>query len=138
VIVGQETDGTVTPLDLGLDWMVSRRKWFIGTRSLRRPAMLAPDRRQLVGLLPHDPDDLLPEGAPLPAAANGIGTAGVAGHVTSSYRSAALGRTFALALLAGGRARVGSDAVVDVEGRSVPAAVTAPVFYDPENLRRDG
>jgi sarcosine oxidase subunit alpha len=138
VIVGQETDGTVTPLDLGLDWMVSRRKWFIGTRSLRRPAMLAPDRRQLVGLLPHDPYDLLPEGAPLPAAANGIGTAGVVGHVTSSYRSAALGRTFALALLAGGRARVGSDAVVDVEGRSVPAAVTAPVLYDPENLRRDG
>ncbi len=108
VIVGQETDGTVTPLDLGLDWMVSRRKWFIGTRSLRRPAMLAPDRRQLVGLLPHDPDELLPEGAPLPAAANGIGTAGTS-RVTSRrrYRSAALGRTFALALLAGGRARVG-------------------------------
>ena len=63
---------------------------------------------------------------------------GTAGHVTSSYRSAALGRTFALALLAGGRARIGGTAVVDLDGRPVRAAVTPPVFYDPENLRRDG
>ncbi len=138
VIVGQETDGTVTPLDLGLDWMVSKRKWFLGSRSLRRPAMLAPDRRQLVGLLPVDRDELLPEGAPLPARANGAGAAGTAGHVTSSYRSAALGRTFAMALLAGGRARIGGEAIVDVDGREVRAAITAPVFYDPDNLRRDG
>lgn len=138
VIVGQETDGTVTPLDLGLDWMVSKRKWFIGARSLRRPAMLAPDRRQLVGLLPLDRDLLLPEGAALPAAANGAGAAGTAGHVTSSYHSAALGRTFALALLAGGRSRIGGEAVVALDGRDVRARVTAPVFYDPENLRRDG
>ena len=138
VIVGQETDGTVTPLDLGLDWMVSKRKWFIGKRSLQRPAMLAPDRRQLVGLLPEDPEELLPEGAALPAKANGIGAAGTAGHVTSSYRSAALGRTFAMALLAGGRAKIGGTAVVDLGGREVRAAITQPVFYDPENLRRDG
>lgn len=138
VIVGQESDGTVTPMDLGLDWMLSKKKWFIGQRSLRRPAMLAPERRQLVGLLPDDPDELLPEGASLPARANGSGAAGTAGHVTSSYRSAALGRTFALALVAGGRSRIGGTAVVDVDGREVRAAVTAPVFYDPENQRRDG
>jgi sarcosine oxidase subunit alpha len=138
VIVGQETDGTVTPLDLGLDWMISKRKWFIGRRSLQRPAMLAPDRRQLIGLLPDDPEELLPEGAALPGRANGVATAGTAGHVTSSYRSAALGRTFAMALLAGGRARIGSTAVIALDGREVRAAVTAPVFYDPENLRRDG
>jgi len=138
VIVGQETDGTVTPLDLGLDWMISKKKWFIGRRSLQRPAMLAPDRRQLVGLLPEDPDELLPEGASLPARANGVATAGTAGHVTSSYRSTALGRTFALALLAGGRSRIGGTAVVDLDGREVRCAVTSPVVYDPENLRRDG
>jgi sarcosine oxidase subunit alpha len=138
VIVGQETDGTVTPLDLGLDWMVSKKKWFIGRRSLARPAMLEPDRRQLVGLLPEDPQELLPEGAALPAHANGIAPAGTAGHVTSSYRSPVLGRTFALGLLAGGRARIGSTAIVDVAGREVRAAITTPVFYDPGNARRDG
>ena len=100
--------------------------------------MLAADRQQLVGLLPHDRDFLLPEGAPLPARPNGLGAAGVAGHVPSSYHSEALGRTFALGLLAGGRDRVGSDAVVDVDGREVRVAVTAPVFYDPDNRRRDG
>jgi sarcosine oxidase subunit alpha len=138
VIVGQETDGTVTPLDLGLDWMISKKKWFIGRRSLVRPAMVAPDRRQLVGLLPDDPDELLPEGAPLPARANNVADGGTAGHVTSSYRSAALGRTFAMGLLAGGRARIGSTAIVAADGRDIRATVTAPVFYDPENLRRDG
>jgi len=138
VIVGQETDGTVTPIDLGLDWMVSKRKWFIGRRSLQRPAMQAPDRRQLIGLLPDDPDELLPEGAALPAKANGSGAAGTAGHVTSSYRSAALGRTFAMALLAGGREKIGGTAMVDVGGRQVRAAITPPVFYDQENVRRDG
>jgi sarcosine oxidase subunit alpha len=138
VIVGQETDGTVTPLDLGLDWMLSKRKWYIGRRSLQRPAMLASDRRQLIGLLPEDPEEWLPEGAALPARANGAGAAGTAGHVTSSYRSAALRRTFAMAMLAGGRERIGGTAVVDVDGREVRAAITRPVFYDPENLRRDG
>jgi sarcosine oxidase subunit alpha len=138
VIVGQETDGTVTPFDLGLDWMVSKRKWFIGARSLRRPAMLEPERRQLVGLLPVDGDTLLPEGAALPAKANAAGPTGTAGHVTSSYRSAALGRTFALALLANGKARVGEEAIVDVDGESLRATITPPVFYDPENQRRDG
>ncbi len=137
-IVGQETDGTVTPLDLGLDWMVSRKKWFVGRRSLERPAMLEPDRRQLVGLLPDDPDELLPEGAPVPARQLGIAAFGTAGHVTSSYRSAALGRTFAMALLAGGRARHGSTVIVDVDGREVAARVVEPVFYDPKNERRDG
>ena len=58
--------------------------------------------------------------------------------MTSSYRSTALGRTFALALLAGGRSRIGATAVVDLDGREVRCAVTSPVLYDPENPRRDG
>ena len=35
IIVGQETDGTVTPDDLGLDWAVGKTKPdFVGKRSL--------------------------------------------------------------------------------------------------------
>ena len=139
VIVGQETDGTVTPLDLGLDWMLSKKKWFIGRRSLARPAMLEPDRRQLVGLLPVDPDELVPEGCAivLPRAEQRRG--GTAGHVSSSYRSPSLGRTFAMGLLRGGRARLGTTVeAVRLDGRHVPMTVTTPVFYDPENTRRDG
>ena len=112
VIVGQDTDGTVTPHDLGLGWMVSKTKGdFVGRRSHRRPDALRADRKQLVGLLPHDPDERLPEGAQLVEDREAPVPVPMLGHVTSSYRSAALGRTFALALVKGGRARHGGDAV---------------------------
>ena len=56
IIVGQETDGTVTPDDVGLTWAVGKEKAdFVGKRSLSRPDMLKPGRKQLVGLLPRRP-----------------------------------------------------------------------------------
>ena len=100
-IIGQETDGSVTPQDLGMDWVVSKTKWFIGSRSHRRSDTSRDDRRQLVALLPVDPDDLLPEGAQLVLDPHEPVPMTMIGHVTSSYRSAALGRTFALALVKG-------------------------------------
>ena len=60
------------------------------------------------------------------------------GHVTSSYRSQALGRTFALALVAGGRDRIGTRVHVTANGTLLPAEITSPVLYDPEGTRRDG
>jgi sarcosine oxidase, subunit alpha len=139
-IVGQDTDGTVTPQDLGMDWIVSKKKAdFVGKRSFTRPANRDPQRKQLVGLLPQDPSVLLPEGAQI------VGTAvlpeppvPVLGHVTSSYRSAELGRTFALALVRAGRDRIGQTLHVPVGGATVPVQVTSPVFVDPEGARRDG
>ncbi|HLS69245.1 MAG TPA: sarcosine oxidase subunit alpha family protein, partial [Kiloniellales bacterium] len=65
IIVGQESDGSVTPLDLGMEWIVSKKKDFLGRRSLSRPDMLKPDRKQLVGLLSEDGREVLPEGAQL-------------------------------------------------------------------------
>ena len=87
------------------------------------------DRKQLVGLLPLEPDALLPEGGQL---ADGTG------HVTSSYRSAELGRPFALALLKGGHARIGETVHVPVDGTLVPVEITGSVLVDPEGARRDG
>jgi sarcosine oxidase, subunit alpha len=133
-IVGQETDGTVTPDDLGMSWIVNLKKGdFVGRRSLRRPALVAPGRKQLVGLLPEDPDVLLPEGSQLV-----LDRTRSLGYVTSSYRSAALGRTFALALLAGGHDRHGATVQVPLRNGTVGAKVTSPVLYDPEGARRDG
>ncbi len=140
-IVGQETDGTVTPQDLGMDWIVSKTKPFIGSRSHRRLDSRRPDRRQLVALLPVDPDALLPEGAQLvaPGARLDDPPVPMLGHVTSSYRSAALGRTFALAMIRSGRERVGQTVVAPLlDGSSVEATIVEPVLVDPDNLRRDG
>lgn len=140
-IVGQDTDGTVTPFDLGMGWLVSKRKDFVGKRSLRRADTARPDRKHLVGLLPKDPGDLLPEGAQLVAEGWEPGDGGPArmiGHVTSSYRSAALERTFALALVVGGRERLDETVLAPLGDRTIAATVTEPVFYDPAGARRDG
>ncbi|MDQ3810007.1 MAG: aminomethyltransferase family protein, partial [Chloroflexota bacterium] len=136
IIVGQDTDGTVTPIDLGLGGLVSRTKSdFVGRRSLQRPDSTRADRKQLVALLPLDPAARLPEGAQVVA----DGQAASQGHVTSSYYSAALGRTFALALLRGGRARHGSVVQAPLaDGTTIAATVTDPVLYDKTGQRRDG
>jgi len=132
VIVGQETDGTMTPQDLGMDWMIAKGKAdFVGKRSHRRTDALRADRKQLVALLPSE---RLPEGAQLVLEEGGP----MVGHVTSSYASAALGRPFCLALLAGGRERHGQTVLVPLAGRTVRATVADPVLYDPEGTRRDG
>lgn len=142
-IVGQDTDGTVTADDLGMSWIVNLRKGdFVGRRSLRRADLVRPDRKQLVGLLPLDPEVVIPEGAQLidPEHVGAAPPVPMRGHVTSSYRSATLGRTFALALLESGRQRHG-DTVYAFDARlaePIPATVTDPVFYDPEGAWRDG
>jgi sarcosine oxidase subunit alpha len=97
------------------------------------------DRKQLVGVLPVDGDVLLPEGAQvLEADEIGAPPVPMLGHVTSSYRSAALGRTFALAMLRDGRARIGSTVHAALATGTVPCEVVTPVFWDPEDRRRDG
>ena len=134
VVVGQETDGTVIPDDLGLHGTIARAKPdFVGKRSLTRPDMLRDDRKQLVGLLTADPMVVLTEGAQLTA----TGTVSL-GHVTSAYRSAALGRSIALALLAGGRSQIGTTLLVPLVGQIAKVTVTEPIFYDPAGARMTG
>jgi sarcosine oxidase subunit alpha len=134
-IVGQETDGTVTPLDLGLDWMITPDKEFVGRRSLRRSDMVRDDRKQLVGILPAE---RVPEGAQLVDDANGAVPVPMIGHVTSSYDSAALGRPFGLALVRGGRERIGETIYAPLVDRTVAVEIVDPILFDPEGARRDG
>jgi sarcosine oxidase subunit alpha len=141
VIVGQDTDGTVTPHDLGMSWIVRKDDSdFIGKRSLRRPDTVRTDRKQLVGLLPIEGDRWIPEGAQLVAPADAAATPPIPmlGFVTSSYRSPILERTFALAMVKGGRDLIGSTIAAATTDGPIEAEVTVPVFYDPEGARRDG
>jgi sarcosine oxidase subunit alpha len=138
-IIGQDTDGTVTPQDLGMDWVVSKKKLdFIGRRSFQRPDTQREHRKHLVGLLPIDNDAALPEGAQLVEPGDTAVPATMLGHVTSSYRSAALGRTFGLALIKGGRDRIGQTLHAPLADRTVEVLVTDPVLFDKEGSRRDG
>ncbi|GLZ48805.1 sarcosine oxidase subunit alpha [Actinomycetospora sp. NBRC 106375] len=142
-IIGQDTDGTVSPHDLGMSWAVSAKKDdFVGKRSYTRPENRNPLRKQLVSLLPTDAATKLPEGSQIVGfCADGRLPAPpvpMLGHVTSSYHSAELARPFALALVKGGRDRVGEVVHVPVEGELVPALIGSSVLVDPEGARRDG
>jgi len=130
IIAGQDTDGTVTPLDLGMRWAVKNSADFIGRRSLFRSDTARPDRRQLVGLLTEDPAVVLGEGAQVIAEpAERSPRTPMIGHVTSSYRSPNLGRAIALALVEGGRHREGETVhVARRDAAPVAATITGPDF----------
>ena len=140
-IIGQDTDGTITPQDLGMSWVVSKKKAdFIGKRSYARADNARPDRKHLVVPAAGRRDSCCcprarrsSRRADLPAP-----PVPMLGHVTSSYRSAALDRTFALALLKGGRDRIGDTVHVVVDDVPRPVTVGGPVVVDPDGLRRDG
>ena len=141
IIVGQETDGTQTPDDLGLAWAVSQTKAdFIGRRSLARPDCRRPDRKQLVGLWPEQRDAAIAEGAQLvaPGLSGAPPPVPMEGFVTSSYSSPTLGGRFCLALVKGGRSRHGELLEAVTESRPVRVTICDPVFYDREGARRDG
>src|SRR5581483_7003531 len=125
------------------DWILSKQKEFLGKRSLRRSDTARGDRKQLVGLLPEDRDFVAPEGAHLVASEAEAafsperGSPSI-GHVTSSYYSSNLERSFALALVQNGRARIGGDIFCAAASGLRRMQVVAPVFFDPEGARRDG
>ena len=141
IIVGQETDGSVSPYDLGMDWIISKKKNdFIGKRSLERLSMRSNNRKELVGLLSDDPKKIIPEGA------HAIETddldspdKNILGHVTSSYYSPNCRRSIAMALLKDGRSRKGSKVSLPLlNGEIVEAKVVNPIFFDPNGVRKNG
>jgi sarcosine oxidase, subunit alpha len=136
IIVGQDTDGTVTPYDAGLAWAVGKKKPdFVGRRSLARPDIVAPGRKQLIGLLTDDPNVVLEEGAQIVADPNQPIPMKMIGHVTSSYWSEALGRSIAMALVAGGHEMMGGTLHIPMPDQTHTAKVSGMVFYDPEGAR---
>lgn len=140
IIVGQDTDGSVTPADVGMDWAVRRNKayGFLGDRSLTLADHLREDRFQLVGLATADSRTVLPEGAQLVEEPRRRPPVAMEGHVTSSYYSARLERSIALAMVKRGSKRMGQILYAPLaNGRIVSATVVSPVFYDPEGARQN-
>ena len=134
IIVGQDTDGSITPFDLGMGAMVAKNKDFLGRRSLTRSDTARADRKQLVGLLTDDPGLVLPEGSQLTERSQpSPPPVPMLGHVTSSYFSPILKRSIAMALVRSGQQRVGQKVYAALaDGRYVAATVGSTVFYDPQ------
>jgi len=139
IIVGQETDGTVTPDDAGLVWAIGKTKPdFVGKRSLIRPDMVVANRKQLVGLATDDPKIVLEEGAQVVASPTPQKGDHAIGHVTSAYESPALGRSIAMALIEAGRARVGQKVHIATAFGAIPATVRDTIFFDKPGARLHG
>ena len=147
IIVGQDTDGSMTPYDLDMAWAVSLKKpfSFIGKRSFKRSDTARSDRKQLVGLLTDDPEVVLKEGAQIIESGDARPPVPMLGHVTSSYFSPELGRSIAMAVVRDGisrRSEAGVEAGRDVlyawaGGKSHKVKVVSPVFIDPDGARQN-
>ncbi len=139
IIVGQETDGTMVPDDVGLAWVIGKNKLdFVGKRSLDRVGQRRSDRPQLVGLLTESPKTVLEEGAQVTADSNPPAGTAALGFVSSAYYSATLDRSIALAMVAGGRARIGERLFIPMPDQSIAVEVVAPVFFDAPGDRLNG
>ncbi|MDB4160688.1 sarcosine oxidase subunit alpha, partial [Candidatus Pelagibacter sp.] len=135
IIVGQDTDATMTPIDLQMDWIVSKKKYdFIGKRSLYRSDTMKEDRKQLVGLVTDNPNEVLEEGAQI-IANTSLKPIEMLGHVTSSYYSPNLNKSIALAVVRGGKNMLGQKLFIPMEDKNINVTIVDPVFFDKENVR---
>jgi sarcosine oxidase, subunit alpha len=140
IVIGDETDGTTTPIDVGMEGMVSKKKAdFLGKRSLEQSYLKGPNRKQLVGILTEDPNEVLPDGAYAVREVKDKPPMEMIGQVTSTYMSPTLNRSIAMALIQNGRARMGETISFPLEGgKVVRAKITDTVFYDKDGGRING
>jgi sarcosine oxidase subunit alpha len=140
IIVGQDTDGSMTPADMNMDWVIGENKSFsfIGKRSLRRSDSVRANRKQLVGLKTIDPLTVLPEGSQIVNDPEQAIPMDMQGHVTSSYYSANMGRSIAMAVIKGGADRMGDIVYCpSADGTNAAAQIVSHVFYDPTGERQN-
>lgn len=140
IMIGDETDGTIIPQDLGLDWAISKKKPdYIGKRAQQRPHMTDANRWKLVGIESLS-NKVIPDGAHAVAPGrNANGQRNVQGRITSSYHSPTLGKPIAMALVRHGPSRMGE--VLDFpmpSGDVMQGRICDPVFYDKEGSRLNG
>jgi sarcosine oxidase subunit alpha len=139
IMIGDETDGTVIPQDLGLGWAISKKKEdYLGKRAQERDHMADPKRWKLVGLETLD-GSVLPEGAyAIAEGRNGNGQSNTQGRVTSTYFSPTLGKGIAMGLILDGPDRMGEEIpFTNIGGDPVKARIVSPVFYDPDGEKQN-
>ena len=125
----------MTPIDLQMDWIVSKKKYdFIGKWSLYRSDTIREDRKQLIGLITENPKEVLEEGAQIVADVSKFPVE-MLGHVTSSYYSPNLEKSIALGVVKGGKNMMGQKLIIPMENKQINVTVTDPVFLDKENKR---
>ncbi|MEQ1942869.1 sarcosine oxidase subunit alpha [Mesorhizobium sp. VNQ89] len=138
-VTGAEIDGRVTARDLHLDWMLSKKKPFVGSMMMDREGLVAPDRLQLVGILSRD-NIPLNGGAHIVEELDRDNPHGSIGHLTAACYSPTLGQYIGLALVKAGKSRHGQRAFISdpLRKRFGPVEIVSHHFYDPEGKRMHG
>ncbi|MEP9388511.1 sarcosine oxidase subunit alpha family protein [Mesorhizobium sp. KR9-304] len=138
-VTGAEIDGRVTARDLHLDWMLSKKKPFVGSMMMDREGLTAPDRLQLVGIMSLD-NLPLNGGSHIMEELDRDNPHGSIGHMTAACYSPALGRHIGLALVKAGKELRGTRAFISdpLRKRFGPVEIVSHHFYDPEGKRMHG
>ncbi|MEP0071749.1 MAG: sarcosine oxidase subunit alpha family protein [Marinomonas sp.] len=140
IIAGQDTDGSVTPYDLGMGWCVSNQKPFsyIGKRGMNRSDCVRENRKQLVGLKTKDPKQVIPEGSAAILDPKAKMPIPIEGHISSSYWSEALGHSIAMGFIKGGLDKMGETVYYPMaDGTMIEAEICSPIFFDPKGERQN-
>ena len=136
-VAGPELDGRTIPYDVSLDGMVSKKKDFIGKRSLLKIAFNQSDRQKIVGLIPTDRKTSIPEGSHLVVDQNAKLPNPKLGHVSSSCWSVENNNPFSLAILKDGKNMIGKKlfAVSPLKNKSIEVEVISSHYVDHEGKR---
>ena len=136
-VAGSELDGRSIPYDNGLDGLVSKKKDFIGKRSLNREAFTASDRQRIVGLIPLDKKTSIPEGSHLVKDSKGELPIPKLGHVSASCWSVEYNNPFSLAIVKDGKNMIGKKlyAMSPLKNKKIPVEVVSSHYVDPKGER---
>ena len=136
-VAGSELDGRTIPYDNGLQGMVSKKKDFIGKRSLNRQAFIAEDRQKVVGVIPLDKKTNIPEGSYLVKDANASLPNPKLGHVSASCWSVEYNNPFSIAILKDGKNMIGQKlfAMSPLKNKSIPVEIVSSHYVDPKGER---
>ncbi len=136
-VAGSELDGRTIPYDNGLDGLVSKKKDFIGKRSLTRKAFIAEDRQRLVGVVPIDKKTSIPEGSHLVKDAKAKLPIKKLGHISASCWSVEYNNPFSLAILKDGKNMIGQKlfAMSPLKNITIPVEIVSSHYVDPKGER---
>ena len=136
-VAGSELDGRTIPYDNGLEGLVSKKKDFIGKRSLNKKAFISSDRQKVVGVIPLDKKTSIPEGSHLVKDANAKLPNPKLGHISASCWSVEYNNPFSLAILKDGKNMIGKKlyALCPLKKKSIPVEIVSSHYVDPKGER---
>lgn len=136
-VAGSELDGRTTPFDSSLEGLLSKKKDFIGKRSLQKEAFISPDREKLVGVVPLDKKTSIPEGSYIVRDANAKLPNPKLGHVSASCWSVEYNNPFSLAIIKDGKNMIGQKlfALSPLKNKSIPVEIVSSHYVDPKGER---